>query len=101
MGGDAQAQIHAQLLTKIIDSGADLQAALDAPRWRVEPWDWRLRMEAPFDRDVHRDLVARGHDIVDVAALDTGMGHAHAIRVGHSGFAIATDPRAEGAAVGL
>ena len=101
MGGDAQAQIHAQLLTKIIDSGADLQAALDAPRWRVEPWDWRLRMEAPFDRDVHRDLVARGHDIVDVAALDTGMGHAHAIRVGHSGYAIATDPRAEGAAVGL
>ena len=101
MGGDAQAQIHAQLLTKIIDSGADLQAALDAPRWRVEPWDWRLRMEAPFDRDVHRDLVARGHDIVDVAALDTGMGHAHAIRVGDQGYAIATDPRAEGAAVGL
>ena len=101
MGGDAQAQIHAQLLTKIVDDGADLQAALDAPRWRVEPWDWRLRMEAPFDRAVHGQLAARGHDIVDVAALDTGMGHAHAIRVGDHGYAIATDPRAEGAAVGL
>ena len=100
MGGDAQAQIHAQLLTKIVDDGADLQAAIEAPRWRVEPWDWRLRME-PFDADVHRDLVARGHDIVDVAALDTGMGHAHASRVGGHGYAIATDPRAEGAAVGL
>ena len=101
MGGDAQAQIHAQLLTKIVDDAADLQAAIDAPRWRVEPWDWRLRMEAPFDREVHRGLAARGHDIVDVAALDTGMGHAHAIRVGPHGYAVATDPRAEGAAVGL
>ena len=101
MGGDAQAQIHAQLLTKIVDDGADLQATLVAPRWRVEPSDWRLRMEAPFDAGVHRDLLARGHEIVDVAALDTGMGHAHAIRVGAHGYAIATDPRAEGAAVGL
>ncbi len=101
MGGDAQAQVHAQLLTRIVDDGADLQAALDAPRWRVEPGDWRLRMEASFDRSVHSDLAARGHDIVDVGHLDTGMGHAHAIRVGGHGYAIATDPRAEGAAVGL
>jgi gamma-glutamyltranspeptidase len=33
-------------------------------------------------------------------AYDPGMGHAHAIRVGPHGYAVATDPRAEGAAVG-
>jgi gamma-glutamyltranspeptidase/glutathione hydrolase len=101
MGGDAQAQIHAQLLTRIVDDGADLQAAIDRPRWRVEPWDWRLRMEASSDPTVRADLAGRGHDIVEVPDLDSGMGHAHAIRVGPHGYAIATDPRAEGAAVGL
>ena len=101
MGGDAQAQIHAQLLTRIVDDGQDLQAAIDAPRWRVEPWDWRLRVEASLDSGVRDDLAARGHEIVEVPDLDSGMGHAHAIRVGPHGYAIATDPRAEGAAVGL
>ncbi len=101
MGGDAQVQIHAQLLTGIIDGGADLQAAIDAPRWRVEPWDWKLRMEAPFDAAVRADLSGRGHEVIETPPLDSGMGHAHAIRVGPHGYAIATDPRAEGAAVGL
>ena len=58
-------------------------------------------MEASFDADVRHTLAARGHDIVEMADLDSGMGHAHAIRVGAHGYAIATDPRAEGAAVGL
>lgn len=101
MGGDAQAQIHAQLLTRIVDDGADLQAAIDAPRWRVEPWDWRLRVEASCNAEVREDLGARGHEIVEVPDLDSGMGHAHAIRVGPHGYFVATDPRAEGAAVGL
>ncbi len=101
MGGDAQAQIHAQLLTRIVDDGQDLQAAIDAPRWRVEPWDWRLRVEASLDSGVREDLTARGHEIVEVPDLDSGMGHAHAIGVRPHGYAIATDPRAEGAAVGL
>jgi Gamma-glutamyltransferase len=101
MGGDAQAQIHAQLLTRIVDDGADLQAAIDAPRWRVEPWDWRLRVEASFNPEVREHLAARGHEIVEVPDLDSGMGHAHAIRVRAHGYAVATDPRAEGAAVGL
>ncbi len=101
MGGDAQAQVHAQLLTAIVDDGADPQAAIDAPRWRVEPWDWRVRTEAGFDRAVLEGLVSRGHQLVGVGALDSGMGHAHAIRPAAPGYAVATDPRAEGAAVGL
>ena len=54
MGGDAQAQVHAQLLTRIVDDGADPQAAIDAPRWRVEP----LGLEAA-GRDAVRSRGAR------------------------------------------
>jgi gamma-glutamyltranspeptidase len=58
-------------------------------------------MEAPFDAAVRAELAARGHEVIETPARDSGMGHAHAIRVGPHGYAIATDPRAEGAAVGL
>jgi gamma-glutamyltranspeptidase/glutathione hydrolase len=100
MGGDAQAQVHAQLLTQIVDDGVDPQAAIDTPRWRVEPFDWKLRVETRADRELVAGLATRGHEIIDTFAYDPGMGHAHAIRVGPHGYAVATDPRAEGAAVG-
>ena len=100
MGGDAQAQVHAQVLTQIIDDGADPQAAIDAPRWRVETSDWKLRIERRADPALVADLAARGHEILETPAYDTGMGHAHAIARRPHGYAVATDPRAEGAAVG-
>ena len=100
MGGDAQAQVHAQVLTAVVDDGTDPQAAIDAPRWRVEPWDWRVRVEADMDPAVVAALENNGHQLVEVVARDVGMGHAHAIAIGRPGFAVATDPRAEGAAVG-
>jgi gamma-glutamyltranspeptidase/glutathione hydrolase len=100
MGGDAQAQIHAQLLNQIIDEGADPQAAIDEPRWRIEPLDWKLRAETRMDPRVLAELASRGHEIIETSAFDGGMGHAHAIAIGPNGYAVATDPRAEGAAVG-
>jgi gamma-glutamyltranspeptidase/glutathione hydrolase len=100
MGGDAQAQVHAQLLTQLVDDGADPQAAVDEPRWRVETSDWKLRVERRADPAVLADLAARGHELIETAAYDGGMGHAHAIAIGANGYAVATDPRAEGAAVG-
>ena len=59
MGGDAQAQVHAQVLTGIVDDGRNPQAAIDVPRWRVEPWDWRVRYEADGDPAVREGLAAR------------------------------------------
>jgi gamma-glutamyltranspeptidase / glutathione hydrolase len=100
MGGDAQAQVHAQVLTRIIDDGDDPQAAIDAARWRVEPMDWKLRAESRSDPEVLVGLASRRHEIIETMAYDPGMGHAHAIALGPHGYAVATDPRAEGAAVG-
>ena len=37
MGGDAQPQIHAQLVSAMVDGGVDVQTAVAAPRWYVEP----------------------------------------------------------------
>jgi gamma-glutamyltranspeptidase/glutathione hydrolase len=101
MGGDAQAQVHAQLLARIVDDGDDLQRALDAPRWYVEPGRWSVEAESALGDDVLRGLEARGQEIRRTKPLDSRMGHAHAIAPVAGGYAVATDPRAEGAALGL
>ncbi len=101
MGGDSQVQVQVQLLAHIVDDGADPQDALDAPRWCIDPSNWQLRTERRFPPEVIEGLVARGHAPQPAPRGDTGMGHAHAIERGASGYAVATDPRAEGAALGL
>jgi gamma-glutamyltranspeptidase/glutathione hydrolase len=101
MGGDGQAQTNLQLLSRVIDDGADVQQAIDAPRWRVSQTDWRVIYEPRFAGDVADGLRERGHEVAPVSAQDGRMGHAHAIEVCEGGYAAATDPRAEGAALGL
>lgn len=97
MGGDGQPQTHLQFLTRVIDDGDDIQAAIDAPRWAVEPSDWTVVAEPAIGADVIDELASRGH------AVRRGgpNGHAHAIEVRGDGYAAAFDPRSEGAALGL
>ena len=79
MGADAQAQVHVQLLERILGSGDDPQAAIDAPRWRVEVADRPVRHETRFTSEVLAGLERRGHDLVPTTDWDMGMGHAHVI----------------------
>ena len=37
MGGDAQPQIHAQVVSALVDGGVDVATAVGVPRWFVEP----------------------------------------------------------------
>jgi gamma-glutamyltranspeptidase / glutathione hydrolase len=97
MGGDGQAQTHLQFLTRVIDDGGDIQDAIDAPRWAISPSDWTVSAESGFGAELFASLEGRGHDITRVGARH---GHAHAIEVTPYGYAAATDPRAEGAALG-
>jgi gamma-glutamyltranspeptidase/glutathione hydrolase len=101
MGGDSQAQIQVQLLAHLIDDHSDPQDALDAPRWCIDPSTWTLRAERSFPSEWFDGLRALGHDPRPTGRGDTGMGHAHAIQRTAGGFAVATEPRAEGAALGL
>jgi gamma-glutamyltranspeptidase/glutathione hydrolase len=101
MGGDAQIQVHVQLLTHLLD-GVEPGDALAAPRWRVDPGRWRVHLESRFDDDVVTGLRARGHDTREAPAWDDAMGHAHLVLVRpHGGYLTASDPRSEGAALGL
>jgi gamma-glutamyltranspeptidase / glutathione hydrolase len=101
MGGDGQAQTHLQLLARIVDDGEDVQRAIAAPRWVVSPADWSVAAESRFDPATFDVLRRRGHRLSLTSEFDSLMGHAHAILVSRDGYAPATDPRAEGAALGL
>jgi len=104
MGGEGQPQTQAALLTRIVDRGLGPQAAVEAPRWLYgrtwgEPTR-ALRLEGRFGEDVAAELARRGHDVVVVEDWSDLMGHAHLIRLDGDGLVAASDPRADGAALG-
>jgi gamma-glutamyltranspeptidase / glutathione hydrolase len=101
MGGLGQAQTHLQLLAWIVDDRHDIQRAIDAPRWIVSPQDWSVTAESRFEPHVVEGLRQRGHRVDLAQGYDSLMGHAHAIEVIEGGYAGATDPRTEGAVLGL
>ncbi len=101
MGGDGQAQTHLQLLVKMVDDAEDPQRAIDAPRWVVSPKDWSVVADERFGQQVLDGLRERGHDVTTNAWFAGAFGHAHAIQVLPNGYAGATDPRSEGAVLGL
>jgi gamma-glutamyltranspeptidase/glutathione hydrolase len=69
-GADGQVQTLLQVLLDWTVAGRDLTGAVAAPRWRSE--NGKLLVEAGHpSRD---DLVARGHEVVDVPAGDVRFG---------------------------
>jgi gamma-glutamyltranspeptidase / glutathione hydrolase len=101
MGGDAQAQVHVQLLAHLIDDGCDPVEALERARWRLDPYTWNLHVESRAGTPILDDLVARGHRVQEASPWDSAMGHAHVIRVDRDAYLAASDPRSEGAALGV
>ena len=101
MGGHGQAQTHAQVLTRMILDGLEPQEAVAAPRWCVDPSTWVVAAEERFGEAWLGDLEGRGHHIRVALGYDTHMGHAHAIEVGENGYLAGSDPRCEGAVLGV
>lgn len=108
MGGDAQPQVHAQMVSALVDGGVDIATAVGAPRWFVEPAQLfmppiEVRIEPRFAPAVLSELVALGHPVTALEAFDGLVGHAHAIELVDGGpaepdgsLAAATDPRSGG-----
>ncbi len=108
MGGDAQPQIHAQLVTALVDGGLDIRSAVAAPRWFVEPPDHfappdAVRAEPRFVPGVLEALEGMGHRVLRTGAFDDWLGHEHAIEIVGGGpsadggsVAATTDPRSAG-----
>jgi gamma-glutamyltranspeptidase/glutathione hydrolase len=105
MGGHSQPVIHLQLVTGIVDFGFEPQQAIEAPRWvpRREPGDEHetVYLEPVLAERARAQLVQRGHHVAVTEPWASLMGHAHLILIGEDGVLRgASDPRAEGCALG-
>ena len=72
MGGDMQAQGHAQLLVSIFDLGANLQAGADMARFRHAQVPNTLSLETPLYDLVGAKLAAMGHTVKSVNGEEMG-----------------------------
>jgi gamma-glutamyltranspeptidase/glutathione hydrolase len=97
MGGTMQPQGHVQMACRMLVSGQNPQAALDAPRWRVEGDD--VFVEAAMPAATRRGLSAMGHRLSEGSFLDFGAGQI--IRRIEHGYAAASEGRRDGCAVGF
>ncbi len=100
MGGFMQPQGHAQMLVNMIDYGMNPQEALDAPRYELlEPYAGQKTLALEHASAVQEQLRLLGHDIV--AAEVGGFGGGQIIVVQDGVTYAGSDPRKDGAAVGL
>jgi gamma-glutamyltranspeptidase/glutathione hydrolase len=108
MGGDIQPQIHVQLVSALVDGGADIATAVAAPRITVEPDGWMapptlVQADGQLADGVEEGLRALGHDVREIG-FDGGLGHEHAIELVDGGpaaggtLAAIADPRSAGLA---
>jgi gamma-glutamyltranspeptidase/glutathione hydrolase len=72
MGGDMQAQGHAQTLVDILDLGANLQASADMARFRHSQISNSLSLETPLYDLVGAKLGAMGHTVKSVSGEEMG-----------------------------
>jgi gamma-glutamyltranspeptidase/glutathione hydrolase len=97
MGGDNQAQAHAQIVANLVDFGMHVQEAGDAARMRHTADG--LALESGIGADVRQALAARGHTIRDGRGQ---MGGYQAICINPSTGVLlgGSDLRKDGVAIG-
>jgi len=103
MGGFMQPQGHVQVAVAMLDDDAAPQAALDRPRFRIEPVDGegRLLLEDGFLPATAAALRARGHRVsAGIAGFNRSLfGRGQIIRRELDGSLVGgSDPRADGCA---
>ncbi|MDZ7631963.1 MAG: gamma-glutamyltransferase [Gemmatimonadaceae bacterium] len=97
MGGGMQAQGHVQFVLNHLLFGMDVQASIDAARFRHLDGQ-RVALETPVTDGVRAALSAMGHVIVDERPVS--FGGAQAIVRLAKGYAAGSDSRKDGMAVG-
>jgi gamma-glutamyltranspeptidase/glutathione hydrolase len=100
MGGAIQPQGHVQTLVRLIDYRQQPQAALDAPRWKVNG-GLSVDYEASAPDELRSGLAALGHEFASIpdSYMDFGAGQ-FIIRT-EGGYVAASDPRRDGQAAGF
>jgi gamma-glutamyltranspeptidase/glutathione hydrolase len=102
MGGFNQAQAHAQFVSNIADFDMNIQAAVEAARFRKTGFSGcRVLMENGVAAAVMDELRKQGHEITVEPRYSQSMGRGNAVEH-HDSTGVnygATDPRADGEAV--
>ncbi len=106
MGGEGQPQTQAAVFTRYAMFGEDLQQAITAPRWLLgKTWGdstTSLKLEDRFPPDLVAALTAAGHEVEMIAPFSDLAGHAGGVARAPDGLIeVASDPRADGAALGF
>jgi gamma-glutamyltranspeptidase/glutathione hydrolase len=101
MGGFNQAQAHAQFISGIVDSGLDIQHALEAPRFTKKTFDGRdVEIEVLVPEDVRTELTRLGHELQVQPARTGNFGSGQAVMSDGTGVHYgASEPRHDGAAI--
>ena len=102
MGGWNQSQAHAQFVSNIVDYGMNIQAAIEAARFRKTTFEGcDLQIEARVPATVRAQLQTMGHQLEVRGDFSPVMGGGQAVMRNFStGVSFgASDPRKDGAAV--
>jgi gamma-glutamyltranspeptidase/glutathione hydrolase len=103
MGGFMQPQGHLQVVVNMVDHGLDPQAALDAPRFRVdERGGPRVAVETAVPLKTRQALTAFGHEVVPETTFNPGFGGGQIIALDAETGVLwgGSDPCKDGCAVG-
>jgi gamma-glutamyltranspeptidase/glutathione hydrolase len=100
MGGPIQPQGHVQTLVRMIDYRQQPQAALDAPRWKVNT-GISLDVESGIAPSVRDGLAALGHEFASISDAYMDFGAGQIIVRTENGYIAASDPRRDGQAAGF
>jgi gamma-glutamyltranspeptidase / glutathione hydrolase len=100
MGGPIQPQGHLQTLVRLIDYRQQPQAALDAPRWKVNT-GISLDLEVSASRELREGLAAMGHEFAAIPDSYMDFGAGQFILRTEGGYVAASDARRDGQAAGF
>lgn len=101
MGANMQPQGQLQMLVRTIDHGQNVQAASDAPRWKITEDQQGVMVEPGLAAEVLHELSARGHRLTMAPWESTEFGAAQLIRCLEHGYVAASERRRDGQAVGF
>jgi gamma-glutamyltranspeptidase/glutathione hydrolase len=100
MGGPIQPPGHVQTLVRLLTYGMNPQAALDAPRWKVNS-GMSIDLESSAAPALRAGLAARGHELKSIADSYMDFGAGQFIVRRDNGYLAASDPRRDGQAAGF
>ena len=100
MGGPIQPPGHVQTLVRMFDHRMNPQAAIDAPRWKINA-DGSVDLEASAAAALRSGLIALGHRMESVPDSYMDFGAGQCIVSTDDGYVAASDPRRDGQAAGF